>query len=113
MDGQPSARPKDVWVKIINWRYDICYIVGYRKNKNGWYIATPTDDGKFANVGLMEFGASPEHKQAFYQIAKTIITKESKDIVWIQPLIKCKVKHRGLLRSGNLMTPIFVDFILS
>jgi DNA ligase-1 len=111
-NGKKSIRPKDIWYKIINWRYHICYIVGYRKDKNGWYIALPTDDGKFTNVGLMEFGASPEHKQAFYQIAKTIITKEMKDVVWIQPLIQCKVKHRGLLRSGNHMTPIFVEFII-
>lgn len=110
-DGHVSVRPKDVWVKIINWRYDICYIVGYRKNKSGWYIAIPTVENKFKNVGLMEFGASPDHKIAFYQIAKTIITKEMNDIVWIKPLIRCNVKHRGVLRSGNFMTPIFVEFI--
>lgn len=68
---------------------------------------------KFRNVGLMEFGASLDHKQAFYQIAKTIITKEIKDVVWAKRLIRCNVKHRGFLRSGNFMTPIFVDLSYS
>lgn len=105
-----DARPKDVWYKIINWRYLDCYIVGYRKDKSGWYIAIPEGEN-FKNVGFMEFGMNNDHKQAFYQVVKSIIVREKKDVVWIKPLLRCQVKHRGFNRSANAMTPVFVDFI--
>ncbi|MGO4546779.1 hypothetical protein AB4Z29_18440 [Paenibacillus sp. 2TAB23] len=34
-DGQPSIRKKDVWVKIINWRYDICLLLDTAKIRKG------------------------------------------------------------------------------
>lgn len=106
-----GERPKGLWYKIINWRYIECYITGYRKDKSGWYIAIE-QEGKYITIGMIEFGANDQHKTAFYQVAKTIIRSENKNGVWIKPLIRCKVKHRGFLRSGNVMTPVFVEFIL-
>ncbi len=103
----PGIRSKD-WLKIINFQIEYCYIVGYSKNKTAWLISN--EDYKV--VGVVEFGINPSQKTAFYSISKQLKTGENKNYIFIEPLIKCKIKHRGEQRSGALMTPIFVDFIL-
>lgn len=100
--GKRSA----AWLKIINWRYYICSIAGFKKGQTGWLLNI---DGR--NVGIVEFGMNPTQKEAFYKIAKKITTYENERFVYIEPLLKCKVKGRGLLRSGMIMTPVFEDFI--
>jgi DNA ligase-1 len=102
---QAGKRPKDVFYKIINWYYSDCVITGYRKDSVGWYLKN--DEGK----GFVEFGISPKQKKEFYPLAETLKTGENENSVWIQPVIKCRVKHRGFLRSGNMMTPVFVEFL--
>jgi DNA ligase-1 len=105
-----DRRPKDTWYKIINWRYAECYIIGYRKGSLAWHVAVERG-GDLEMVGTAEFGISPDHRAAFYGVAKSIIISETRDSVWIQPLLRCRIKHRGYLRSGNAMTPVFVGFI--
>ncbi|MFS0783383.1 ATP-dependent DNA ligase [Bacillus sp. 1P06AnD] len=95
------------WLKIINWRYYICFITGFKKEQTGWLLNM---DGQ--NVGVVEFGMNPVHKEAFYRISKGIITSENERYVYIEPYIRCKVKGRGILRSGLIMTPVFVEFIV-
>lgn len=40
-----------------------------------------------------------------------IITGQTGDVVWIEPLLQCTIKCRGYLGGGKLMTPVFVNFI--
>lgn len=105
-----GRRPKDLWCKIINWQYSECVVTGYRKESTALYLSISTDDG-FKYVGTVEFGLSTTQKKSFYKVASKIITGETKGSIWIQPLIRCTIKHRGYLKSGNIMTPVFVDFI--
>lgn len=105
---QPDTRSNN-WLKIINWRYYECFIAGYKKNGTGFLI-TFADSNKSA--GLLEFGMNPMQKQAFYGVVAGIKTGENNQYVFIEPVIKCKIKGRGVLKSGCVMTPVFVDFIL-
>lgn len=95
------------WLKIINWRYHTCTISGYKRNGGGWLLRF--DNGKFA--GLVEFGMTPVDKQAFYQIAQRLKVKETSQYVYIEPVLRCLIKGRGLLFSGSIMTPVFVKFL--
>lgn len=104
---EPDTRSYN-WLKIINWRYYTCIITGYKKQGMGWLLQFET--GKTA--GVVEFGISPIQKQALYSIAKGLLKSENSQYYFIEPVIRCKVKGRGLLRSGNIMTPVFIDFIL-
>lgn len=99
-----GKRPKDLWLKIINWRYSDCYIVGYHKDEFGWVITD--NEGNY--LGVVEFGASPDSKKEFYK--KAVDTGEKNSTKSIDPL-PCIVKHRGYLKSGKLFTPVFVSFI--
>ncbi|WP_414851824.1 hypothetical protein [Brevibacillus sp. IT-7CA2] len=53
------------------------------------------------------------HKQAFYGVAKSLVTGEDHDFVYVQSQIKARVKMRNWTRSGMLRSPVFVDFILA
>lgn len=96
------------FVKIINYSYVEVCIAGYRKGDFGWLAQ---HNGRPA--GVIELGVPPAHKQAFYGVAKPLITGEDRDFVYVQPLIKARVKFRNWTRSGMLRSPVFVDFVLS
>lgn len=98
-----GKRPRGVWLKIINWRYDEGQIVGYHKDQFGWIIAD--QDGNY--LGVVKFGASSECKREFYR--RVVLIEESSTTKSIEP-VKCVVKHRGYLKSGKLFTPVFVSF---
>lgn len=95
------------WLKIINWQYVECYITGYNKRRNAWILSFLNGE----KAGVVEFGMNSTHKEAFYNIAKTLITGESSQYIFIKPIIKCKIKSRGRLQSGLLMTPVFEEFL--
>jgi DNA ligase-1 len=107
---QAGKRPKGKWVKIINWRYANCYIIGYRKQNTGWYLAEERE-GSLVRMGFVEFGISAAQRNEFYLQAKKLFVKESKGSIWIEPVIRCRIKHRGYLRGGSAMTPVFQNFI--
>jgi DNA ligase-1 len=104
---------KGDWFKIINWTYLETFIHGYRKDKFG-LLCTVIDEfsRKTQRVGIVEFGMKPEQKKAFYQIVKQLIIGEDKDFIYLEPVIRCKLKGRGFTENGYLFTPVFVDFIL-
>lgn len=96
------------FVKIINYSYAEVSIAGWRKGDFGWlahYNGRP--------AGVIELGVPPTHKQAFYGVAKQLITVEDRDFVYVQPQIKARVKFRNWTKSGKLRSPVFVDFIMT
>ncbi|MCC8435502.1 ATP-dependent DNA ligase [Brevibacillus sp. M2.1A] len=103
-----SDKRTDDFIKIINYTYVDVQIAGYRKGDFGWlahYNGRP--------AGVIEFGVPPTHKKAFYGVAKSLVTGEDRDFVYIQPQIKARVKMRNWTKSGMLRSPVFVDFILA
>lgn len=94
------------WLKIINWTYVDVYITGYRKKEFGWLAS----DERMKPVGIIELGITPTHKMAFYGVRNALITGEDKDYVYLEPLIKARIKIRNWTRSGLLRSPAFVEF---
>lgn len=83
-------------------------ISGYLKNKLGWLLQF--DNGVYA--GMMELGIPSEAKNVFYSIAPQLITREKENVVYIEPIIQCKVKYRNMTSKGLLRLPSFVEFII-
>lgn len=103
-----TGKRTDDFIKIINYTYVDVHIAGWRKGDFGWlayYGGRP--------AGMIELGVPPSRKQAFYVVAKSIITGEDREYVPIQPQIKAYIKMRNWTKSGMLRSPVFVDFILS
>jgi DNA ligase 1 len=94
------------WQKVIAYEMGEFYIAGYKKDKFGWLIS----DG-MKIVGNMEFGTSADDRTAGYSKFKQLKTGETKDTVYLDPILKCVVKHRGYTRNGMLRLPIFEHFI--
>jgi len=98
------------WQKVINWTYADVVITGYRKSEFGWLVSLPTED-RLRPAGVIEFGVGPAHKKAFFEVAKSIESSSHKDFVYLQPLLRAKVKTRNYTRSGMLRDPVFVEFL--
>lgn len=90
-DGRYHADKRTAdFVKVINYPYVDVQIAGWRKGDFGrlaHYNSRP--------VGVIELGVTPSHKQAFYDVAKPLITGEDREFVYVQPLIKARVKFRN------------------
>lgn len=106
----PSHRSLN-WLKIINWKYGNYYITGYKKQGMGLLISEYKDK-QFVNVGIVEFGMNNGQRKAFFSVTKHIKTGEDKTYTYVEPFIKCKIKCRGQLTNGELINPIFDDFIV-
>lgn len=109
-DSTYLSRRSHDWLKIVRYEEAEVFISGYKKDDFGW-LACVEENGKKRPAGIIELGVPSKHKKAFYGIAKQIITSEDKNFVYLEPLIKAKVKMRNWTRNGMLRTPSFVDFI--
>ncbi|WP_459954017.1 ATP-dependent DNA ligase [Paenibacillus pini] len=95
------------WQKVIAYEMDEFYIAGYRKNEFGWLLS----DGKRI-VGVMELGIGTNERKAGYKVFQQLKTSETKDSIYIKPLIKCVVKHRGYTKNNLLRLPVFDEFVI-
>ncbi|MFD1267582.1 ATP-dependent DNA ligase [Paenibacillus motobuensis] len=101
----------DNWRKVINWLHADVYITGYRKEEFGW-LAAVEDNGRIRPAGIIELGATPTHKKAFYGVVKPLVTGEDRDFVYVEPRIRAQVKMRNWTRAGMLRSPVFERFIM-
>lgn len=107
-----TGRRSHAWQKVINWTYAEVFITGYRKQEFGWLAAVPSGTSdKLRPAGIIEFGASPLHKQAFRGVAGQLVTGEDKEFVHLEPRLRAKVRMRNWTKSGMLRTPVFEQFI--
>jgi DNA ligase 1 len=96
------------WLKVINYSYTEVKITGFRKKEFG--LLLNFENGQSA--GLLEFMPLNERK-AFYQVSKQLVYKEDKNFIYIDPIIKCRVKYRNLTKQGKLRIPVFNSFIFN
>ncbi|AWB45308.1 ATP-dependent DNA ligase [Paenibacillus sp. CAA11] len=108
-----TGRRSENWRKVINWTHADVYITGYKKGEFGWLAGVADERGKVRPAGVIEFGASPTDKQAFYGVSKVLITGEDRDFVYVEPRrIRVRVKMRNWTRAGMLRSPVFEKFIV-
>lgn len=108
-----TGRRSDKWRKVINWSYSEVFITGYRKEEFGWLVAvSESHNAKIRPAGVIELGANPIHKKAFYNVVKPLIIGEDRNFVYVEPRIRARVKMRNWTRSGMLRSPVFIEFIV-
>jgi ATP-dependent DNA ligase len=102
--GTSSGR--NAWYKIKNYQYAIVEINGFKKKDFGWSLSI---DGKY--VGVLEFPPPKKQIFEFYSVAKQLIKRENENWIYIEPILKCKVKFQCYSRDGKLRSPSFVEYI--
>ncbi|MFC3767652.1 ATP-dependent DNA ligase [Paenibacillus sp. GCM10012303] len=100
------------WQKIINWTYVDVVLTGWRKDEFGWLVGVYDGESMIQHVGLVELGVTPKQRKAFYKVMQPYVVGEDRHNVYVNPLIKAKVKIRNWTRKGLLRSPVFVDFIV-
>lgn len=101
------GKRSDEWLKLIDWKYEDVFISGYRKSEFGWLVC----DENEKYLGLVELATTKEQRRKFYRDISTMIRSEMKDYVYVEPLIKIRVKLRNRTRNGYLRTPAFVQYL--
>jgi len=100
------GRRTDKWIKIINYQYADVVITGWRKDQFGWLVH---HNGQ--PVGIIELAVSSTHRKAFYRFAESLKVSEDRNYVYIQPLIRVRVRFRNWYKCGKLRSPEFVSFV--
>lgn len=111
-NSQYVSRRSDAWQKVINWSYAEVFITGYRKDEFGWLTAVLDGSGKLRPTGIIEHGPGQKEKKAFYGVSRGIVSREDKNFVYLDPLIRAEVKIRNWTKAGLLRSPVFTKFIL-
>lgn len=102
-----DKRPKDVIVKVKDYKFAECQICSVRKGKFGWGLKL---DGQY--VGTIEFPPSVEAKRDMFSLLKKLTIGEDKDWIFLQPLMTCKVKYQCKTKNGMLRSPKFEKWII-
>ncbi|WP_379361762.1 MULTISPECIES: ATP-dependent DNA ligase [unclassified Paenibacillus] len=103
--GVKGIRSWDVQ-KVIN--YDIAHdirITGYSKLTNQWLIGK-VDGGKLTPLGSLELGVTAQHRKLVWPMLHRLIINENKQVVNVEPIISCSIKHRGYYKSGLMRLPV-------
>ncbi|TMV49339.1 ATP-dependent DNA ligase [Paenibacillus mesophilus] len=103
--GQRSAS----WLKVINWTYVDVVLTGWRKDEFGWLVGVQEGE-RIRPAGVVELGVTAQQRRAFYGAVRPYVTGEDKHNVYVQPLIRARVKIRNWTKKGLLRSPVFVEF---
>ncbi|WP_254636021.1 DNA ligase [Lysinibacillus sp. GbtcB16] len=104
-----NHRSKD-WLKYKHFKLMDVVILGYKENPFTMIVGVNLSNGKYRPVASVEFGFKPEEKTAFREIAKQIISKVERDLIWLEPLLHCKVQYLERTASGSLRIVSFKGF---
>lgn len=107
-----SGHRSPAWKKVINWSHAEVFITGYRKGEFGWLASVSGPSGKLRPAGIIELGATPTHKRAFYGVAGQLVTGEDKEFVHLEPRVRARVRMRNWTKSGVLRSPVFTEFVI-
>lgn len=98
------------WLKYKHFKIADVVILGYKENPFTMLVGTQLNNGKYKPLANVEFGFKPEEKVAFRQIAKQIVTKEERDMMWLEPRLHCKVQYLEKTASSSLRIVSFKGF---
>jgi len=97
------------WLKYKHFKVMDTVILGYKENPFTMLVGTQIN-GKYKPLANVEFGFEPEEKTAFREIAKQIVTKVERDMMWVEPILCCKVQYLEKTNTGSLRIVSFKGF---
>lgn len=100
------------WQKVINYSQAEVYITGYSKKDHSWLLGYEDGGRIIRPIGSIELGITTEARKSMWPVFQAYKSGESKDHIYVQPLIRCKVKYRDWYKSGLMRLPVFQEFIV-
>lgn len=97
------------WLKLINYKYETCTIMGIRKEEFGWLLGVE-DGNDLRPVGIMEFVPAADRAKV-YRLQDKLKVKENEKFIFLDQVVKCKVKFRNYTSNNMLRIPSFVEFV--
>jgi DNA ligase-1 len=99
------------WQKVINYQRAEVYITGYSKKESSWLLGYPEGD-RIRPIGTMELGITQSARESMWSVFQSFKSGESKEHVYVKPVVRCKVKYRDWYKSGTMRLPVFEEFIV-
>jgi DNA ligase-1 len=99
------------WQKVINYQTAEVYITGYSKKEHSWLLSYQEGES-VRSIGTMELGISKSARESMMPVFHSFKSGESKDYVFIEPVVRCRVKYRDWYKSGIMRLPVFEEFIV-
>ncbi|MDR6884865.1 DNA ligase-1 [Bacillus sp. 3255] len=99
------------WQKVINYQNAEVYITGYSKKEYSWLLGYPEGD-RIRPIGTMELGITQSARESMWPVFQSFKSGESKEHVFVKPVVRCKVKYRDWYKSGVMRLPVFEEFII-
>jgi bifunctional non-homologous end joining protein LigD len=98
------------WLKFKHFKITDAVILGYKENPFTMLVGKQLSNGKYKALANMEFGFKPDEKTAFRKIANQIVTKVEREMMWLEPILHCKVQYLEKTNSGMLRIASFKEF---
>jgi len=98
------------WLKFKHFKITDAVILGYKENPFTMLVGTQLSNGKIKPLANVEFGFKPEEKKVFREIAKQVVTKVERDMMWLEPRLHCNVQYLERTTSGSLRIVSFKGF---
>lgn len=99
------------WQKVLNYTRSDVVITGYPKMEHGWLIGVP-DGNSIKPMGTMQLGITAAHRKKVWPKIANSVVGENKNFVFVEPLVFCRVKHRGFYKSGRMRLPVLDEILI-
>lgn len=96
-----SKARKDVWQRVVCFQRDVVYVTGFSRKELAWTIGLERD-GRIVPVGIVEYGLTETVRKKVFPILQRSIVRETKDFVFVEPLVKVAVRFRNWTSAGKM-----------
>jgi DNA ligase-1 len=104
-DSVYAGRRDPNWLKIDRYRFKTVPIIGYRKNGFGWLIRY--EEG---GTDVLQESVPLPYRQALLGVAGAIAAGEDRNFVYVEPVLKARIRYRRRAADGTPRSPEFVGF---
>ncbi|WP_218832065.1 DNA ligase [Paenibacillus campinasensis] len=103
-----GRRPKDIWQRVVVYEREKCVILGYSKRELAWLVGVERN-GQLEPAGVVKYGLTEERRNKAFPIMVRHQTHETKDYVYIKPMVEATVRFRHWTKAGKMRLAVLED----
>lgn len=98
------------WQKVLNYHFSEVVITGYSRDHK-WLIGS-REGTRIKPMGLLHLGVTGKHRKKVWPVLLQSKIGESGQFVFVDPLVRCLVKHRAFYKSGFMRLPVLEEVFI-